>query len=68
MLLLVALVMVAMEEVEYWRLERRGVGGVIVVMLGGGRNCGARPSWRGRSDLGIRLKGFMVDCSSREGY
>ena len=38
-----------------------------MVMLGGGRNCGARPSWRGgRSDRGIRLKGFMVDCSSGE--
>ena len=55
-------------EVEYWWLERRGVGGEIVVMLGGGRNCGARPSWwGGRSDRGIRLKGFMVDCSSGEG-
>jgi len=52
---------VVAREVEYWRLEGE-VGGAIVVMLGGERNCGVWPGWRGRSNRGTRLKGFIVDC------
>ena len=68
-LVVVVVVVVVGVDVEYWRLERREeVGGVIaVMMLGGGRNCGVWPSWRGRSDHGTRLKGFIVFCLPEEG-